>query len=1416
MRLSVWNTAERQALVRRVEEAGSVDSPVATTMNPNAWQLDRRWLILRHDSDPEESCTSALSIYRSVVLLGAAGAGKTVEAKRLAESERAAGRDVRECRLAEHSGSSDELSHRLDELASGASDNTVLYLDALDEAMIPLRRAGLIIRNWIDRTLLQSGAALRITCRSAVWPDLLSAKMRELGGQDASCTAMLQPLSNADIAVAAKSGGIDADQFLAEIESRRAEVLAAQPLTLRMLFRLYSDSRGLPSTVRELFSVGLHELASDRYERFEIGTVLDLSPAELIAAAERLACYTLLSGRDTIDLGDSPPTDRLGWSELAGLEDGGPHLARETLQAIGSSGICDSASVASFRFGHRQFAEYLAGERLARLLPHQAKALLASPAGWKSGAAGPLRETAAFAAMASPEIAAWLAHTDPEVVGLSDVADPELRRTATLGLLDRFRQGRMTDAQVGRGELELRGFQYANAEDDLRPVLRERGDQCEDVLECAVELIESWQLESMSDDLADLVLDTNAPHHVRKSAGYALCKLGTDNARERLKPLIAGTSDDDHSELKGLALRCNWPDRLAVPELLNALTARPDSSYHGAYDGFLWELERAQFSAEGHLADGLRWARSHFSSLGDSDPAHRIAMRIVHASVFNLDDPEVATELVAVLQGCASAHINSPLGPLRRSGFARHDDEPELPAPLASNDAVRRQLIDALAQATDTPRDLWWLAHETPGLCVAEDFLWLLGRGCDESQSMVVRQNYLEVARWLPWTSRSEHVDAWITVRDIEPVSSVLDYPMSIELNSEHAAKLREQWREMKAMEEPQEPQGLDQPPRERVLQALELAETKDARFFFNLCRELTLEPTSTHYGFERFLTNSPGWGEADERTRERIVEAAKRLLLADIDDPESCRNEPLNSILLGCMAAILIVLEKDPDWLAARGAEWWQRWCWYILRELHPAMHGEPEEPKHALITLLASEVPGSVRDELARLASSGATEAGHLLSSLLRLLDQCPDTVLDERLCEMLSAGEVAPPHLFTVMQFVLDRLPETARAACEQIIDDPGPDEDESPAVLAATALLFECPAESAPVVLRFIAANQGHGRRVLQKFAHGSRWRSRSDDLARPLDHLTPLQWGELAGLLLKLFPPEDDPQHDGAHWVGPGDSARDLRDRLISALGDRDDHGAVVALRQLEEQFGDRYRWLRRPRARAERSYRLSQWNPIPLNVVADLLELNAKRLIRSDDDVMSGIEAALEAYAQAIRQDGPESVEDLWNTRKGESPSPKAEEHISNKLCGAVRAYFRDYAIAADREVEIHRRSVSQASGGEPGSELDVLVQLPAQGSGSGSRIRIPLEVKLSCNDQVKTAMKDQLADRYIPQLGATHGLYVVAWMSVPDINTLREGHRPKWSTLDAARAELEAQASGLSESEGVVIRAITLDAALR
>ena len=157
---------------------------------------------------------------------------------------------------------------------------------------------------------------------------------------------------------------------------------------------------------------------------------------------------------------------------------------------------------------------------------------------------------------------------------------------------------------------------------------------------------------------------------------------------------------------------------------------------------------------------------------------------------------------------------------------------------------------------------------------------------------MTARQNYLHLAWLLRWWDSPENFSAWLRVCDEEPVKSILGNQKSIDLASEEAKQLRNHWelvtgRSMKKARPP-----LDPPPRDRVLRVLGLAETKDIRYFKNLCRELTLEPTSSHYGLgERFLTRTPGWREANEETRARIVGVAKTYLSAEGVAAEASRD---------------------------------------------------------------------------------------------------------------------------------------------------------------------------------------------------------------------------------------------------------------------------------------------------------------------------------------------------------------------------------------------------------------------------------------------------------------------------------------------------------------------------------------------
>jgi hypothetical protein len=113
------------------------------------WPIERSWEITSGKGVRQKARSSKLAEYRACGMLGAAGLGKTWEMSRLATLDRQGGLDVRIERLAVLGQTPGGLKSQLEVLASGAGEKTVLYLDALDEVMVPVKTAGLIIQRWV-------------------------------------------------------------------------------------------------------------------------------------------------------------------------------------------------------------------------------------------------------------------------------------------------------------------------------------------------------------------------------------------------------------------------------------------------------------------------------------------------------------------------------------------------------------------------------------------------------------------------------------------------------------------------------------------------------------------------------------------------------------------------------------------------------------------------------------------------------------------------------------------------------------------------------------------------------------------------------------------------------------------------------------------------------------------------------------------------------------------------------------------------------------------------------------------------------------------------------------------------------------------------------------------------------------------
>lgn len=149
---------------------------------------------------------------------------------------------------------------------------------------------------------------------------------------------------------------------------------------------------------------------------------------------------------------------------------------------------------------------------------------------------------------------------------------------------------------------------------------------------------------------------------------------------------------------------------------------------------------------------------------------------------------------------------------------------------------------------------------------------------CEKSQKI-----WAHLIQWSFNPQNVKQIDAIIAATQTNSIFQQVFSPYfaPITLNSSQANKLRARHLKVQERQEHRKsPRLLDPPPRERVLQLLEKLESGDLSAWWQLNMEMTLKPESQYYDneFELDLTELPGWQEADEATRRRIIEGAKHI----------------------------------------------------------------------------------------------------------------------------------------------------------------------------------------------------------------------------------------------------------------------------------------------------------------------------------------------------------------------------------------------------------------------------------------------------------------------------------------------------------------------------------------------------------
>lgn len=171
-----------------------------------------------------------------------------------------------------------------------------LFLDSLDEALLKVDTWSNLLSRALVKWPLQR-LWFRITCRPALWPDSLGFALGR-GFEDNLSKAKLAPLRQRDVESAAAEHAIQSDLLLMKIRRANATTFASRPLTLKMIFGIFTEHSRLPDTHAAMYQHGCRYLASEHNADVLEGHRLTSVPLDRrMAIVERIAAMSVFCDR---------------------------------------------------------------------------------------------------------------------------------------------------------------------------------------------------------------------------------------------------------------------------------------------------------------------------------------------------------------------------------------------------------------------------------------------------------------------------------------------------------------------------------------------------------------------------------------------------------------------------------------------------------------------------------------------------------------------------------------------------------------------------------------------------------------------------------------------------------------------------------------------------------------------------------------------------------------------------------------------------------------------------------------------------------------------------------------------------------------------------------------------------------------
>ncbi|MDJ0592920.1 MAG: hypothetical protein QNJ72_23505, partial [Pleurocapsa sp. MO_226.B13] len=993
------------------------------------------------------------------------------------------------------------------------SHNLHIFLDSLDECLLRIDTvATLLIDELSEYSDFLDRLYFRIACRTAVWPTVLEEGLNDIWTNDYNSNPNpvqvyeLAPLLQVNVEEAAKTEGINPKLFIEEVITKNLAPLAIKPVTLKFLIKIFKRHNSSFPINQRLYDFYLEgcfclceEINQSRLSSQNNSKDL-LDRDRRLVIASRIAAATVFGNRFAIWTGieqDNVLDENVLLRDLCfGTEiinDNEVEVTRDVIKEVLDTGLFSSRGSSQISWAHQTYAEFLAAWYLihCQVKLDTIRQLIIHPDDSEKRVIPQLSETVAWLSSMNSEVFSMVMKTDPDILLFSDtlIHDAECKSELIKYLLKLHDEEKLTDSFRIRQYENLNHPHIANQlqlyiDDDTKST---------NARDIAIDIARACNIGTLGNSFVEIALNDREHKRLRINAALAVVQIADEDDKARLKSLV--TREDlqgDRDDLKGLALKAVWPNHITVSEVFDSLTQPKSKVIGGRYQDFIARDLGEKLRKE-DLSTALKWLGKQKTRRGLLYPFSLLSDKIMLKSWEHLEDLNILENFakIAILR---LSHYDDIIQSKNydNDGYNKKTFKELIEIDCDKRRKLIQKIVDLIPSSENEP--LWLNSYRTK-IILNDDFVWLvecLRKSKTDNQRKVWSSILYQQFDWGTYNHAGLILEYSETIPSLKEQFS--DYIDSINLDSERAEECKNSYFRTQEITNGRDELArplLEPPPQKRILDLLDRFESGETEAWWRICREMTLLLTSTHYhaSIKPDLMLLPGWKEANEKTRLRIIEAAKTYLIQEQTPTEQYLEYKgtYNDADLAVYKALLLVLKIEPDFINVIDGTRWKKWIPSILD--YPGATDDSNIRFHEILVRKAYE---NASDEFIWVLHIliDYQNKQHGCIYIYSLINKLWDRKLADAMMNKIKDSSLAAKSIESLLEQLLRHNIEEARIFAESLISSspPNTEQEREKVIVAAKALLIYAEDASWNLVWSVIQRDPKLGKDILESVSY----------------------------------------------------------------------------------------------------------------------------------------------------------------------------------------------------------------------------------------------------------------------------------------------------------------------------------------